>query len=281
MVLLMLLFTLTMISGCDSNKIETQTESEEISEIKTTGIRYLTLSSSIKQYSLFMSSVPGLPIEIAVNDNVPSKDISIKVKSTYGRIFMWINSQPIDNTASEIDLEYMDQTIYWSPVMNGEILEDKGIPILIEVIDKSNGNILEDELIYVDNSNRDGFYALSYENVNEKLYSEFIKNKNKIDNYESIIGNNIDINTIKFLKSQGIDDYKYILADLEFHPEIIPFEGILGGTMRWYANDSKFINSRWIIGYFEDGHVAGRAILRYIINADKTISWEIIDAYME
>lgn len=270
-----------MISGCSYDKTQTQTVTEATSQNSTGNIQYLTFSSPIKGYTSYMSSVPGLPIDIKVNDELLPDNISIKVKSAYGRIFKWTSGQPFGDSVNEMDLEYSNQTIYWSPILDGGDIINTGTPILIEIIDKSNDSIIDEELIYIESIIENGLYTLAETNVNGKLYLKFIDDKEIINNNKSIIDNNIDSTTIKFLKENGINDYKYILSELESHPEIIPFEGVLGGTMKWYASETKFINNRWIYGYFEDGHVAGHAILKYTIKDDKTISWEIIDAFMD
>src|SRR5665648_6953 len=186
-----------------------------------------------------MSSVPGLPIDIVVNDKISSENLSIKVKSAYGRIFKWVNMQPIDDTVNELELEYVNQTIYWSPLMDSEIDFTAGIPILVEITDKSDNLIIDEKLIFIESLTEHGFYSLAETNTYEKLYLEFLSNRNTINNYKSKIENNLDIPTLQFLKDKGINDYSYILTELENHPEMIPFDGVLGGTMRWYGNESK------------------------------------------
>lgn len=91
----------------------------------------------------------------------------------------------------------------------------------------------------------------------------------------------IDERMIKKIEEKGYSDYKYILKDLELHPELIPYKGVLGGTMSWWHDESYILNEKWVYGYFEDGHINGYALLEYKINDDKTISWLVLDSYLE
>jgi hypothetical protein len=60
-------------------------------------------------------------------------------------------------------------------------------------------------------------------------------------------------------------------------PDLIPYEGVLGGTMRIYAPESIYFMDEGIVAAsFEDGHVAGIMTLRYTIAEDGTVDWQII-----
>lgn len=48
----------------------------------------------------------------------------------------------------------------------------------------------------------------------------------------------------------------FLLKRLEEHPELIPKEAVLGGTMRFIS--IYFINDELIVAEFEDGHVMGK-----------------------
>lgn len=70
-----------------------------------------------------------------------------------------------------------------------------------------------------------------------------------------------------------------LMADLLKHPELIPHEPVLGGTMAFYKEKSKVLSDRWVFAYFEDGHVFGHMLLGYSIDQGK-ISWQVIDSYL-
>ena len=72
-----------------------------------------------------------------------------------------------------------------------------------------------------------------------------------------------------------------ILADLARHPELIPFPGLEGGTMRFYPAQSSLIAPGWVYGYFEDGHIAGRGLFEYQTGRSGEIRWKRIAAKLE
>ena len=72
-----------------------------------------------------------------------------------------------------------------------------------------------------------------------------------------------------------------IVADLARHPELIPFEGMEGGTMRFYPAQSSVIAPGWAYGYFEDGHIAGHGLFEYQAGPDGKIRWKRLAAKLE
>ena len=72
-----------------------------------------------------------------------------------------------------------------------------------------------------------------------------------------------------------------ILADLARHPELIPFPGLEGGTMRFYPSQSRLIAPGWVYGYFEDGHIAGRGLFEYQTGRSGEIRWTRIAAKLD
>lgn len=69
-----------------------------------------------------------------------------------------------------------------------------------------------------------------------------------------------------------------VLADLVRHPELIPYPGVAGGTMRFWPGQSRVLSPRWVYAYFEDGHVSGHALLEFTRRADGTIAWRRLAA---
>ena len=65
-------------------------------------------------------------------------------------------------------------------------------------------------------------------------------------------------------------------------PEVIPFEGRLGGTMDFYDPDRiNVLSDRWVYAEFDDGHSQGAMLLEYERTEGGTIKWSVIDAYLE
>jgi len=88
---------------------------------------------------------------------------------------------------------------------------------------------------------------------------------------------------IERLKRKGLQDpIKDIITDLMKYNELIPYEGTLGGTMGFYHEDNIHILSpKWVFASFEDGHTGGHMLLEYQVSNEGTISWKVIDSYLE
>lgn len=72
-----------------------------------------------------------------------------------------------------------------------------------------------------------------------------------------------------------------IVADLREHPELIPYKGVLGGTMGfYYESEIHILSSKWVLASFDDGHIAGIMLLKYEVSDDGKISWKVIDSYL-
>jgi hypothetical protein len=84
---------------------------------------------------------------------------------------------------------------------------------------------------------------------------------------------------IESLKKMGLKDPVHDLPrDLVAHPELIPYEGVLGGTMGFYESSVSLLSTRWAFAYFEDGHIGGRCLLEYEVEPGGRISWKILAA---
>ncbi len=71
-----------------------------------------------------------------------------------------------------------------------------------------------------------------------------------------------------------------IINDLMKHPELIPYDGVLGGTMGFYDTEGiQVLSDRWVFAGFDDGHINGYMLLSYR-NNDGKIYWEVIDSYL-
>jgi hypothetical protein len=70
-----------------------------------------------------------------------------------------------------------------------------------------------------------------------------------------------------------------IRSSLRNNPGQIPYEGTLGGTMRFPTTDRIWVlTNQWVLAYFEDGHQAGYLLLRYKVTEKGTIRWDVIDS---
>lgn len=86
---------------------------------------------------------------------------------------------------------------------------------------------------------------------------------------------------IRQLKKKGLTDpVEDIRSDLMNSAELIPHEGVLGGTMQFYKDQIYVLTDRWVLAYVDDGHVAGYLWLEYSVDFRGEISWEVRDSYM-
>jgi len=84
----------------------------------------------------------------------------------------------------------------------------------------------------------------------------------------------VDYSTIHNLENKGIFDYKDIEMDLAEKPEMIGFDGVLGGTMFFWS--IHLLNDQWVYAEFEDGHIDGSGIYEYTIDENGMITWKNI-----
>jgi hypothetical protein len=88
---------------------------------------------------------------------------------------------------------------------------------------------------------------------------------------------------IEELQQRGLTEpIPEIVASLQVHPEVIPFEGVLGGTMGFYYPDRiHVLNTSWVYADFDDGHVAGHGLFAYSVRADSTLEWRTVMAELD
>lgn len=82
------------------------------------------------------------------------------------------------------------------------------------------------------------------------------------------------------LKNKGFQTPERLLETLNEENDLIPYEGVLGGTMKWWPTESRIINTEWVLGYFEDGHILGHALLEYQIDDQQNVTWKLIKAIL-
>jgi len=72
-----------------------------------------------------------------------------------------------------------------------------------------------------------------------------------------------------------------VLGDLARHPELIPFPGVEGGTMRFYREQCRLVSSEWAYGYFEDGHISGHGLYEFKLGPGGRITWKRLAATLD
>ncbi len=88
----------------------------------------------------------------------------------------------------------------------------------------------------------------------------------------------LDSYQVERLKKLGLKNpVEDLRNDLMGEDAMISGKGIHGGKMGFYMPQAiHVLNDRWVVAYFEDGHIAGALFLKYSI-MDGKISWEVLD----
>lgn len=117
----------------------------------------------------------------------------------------------------------------------------------------------------------------------EDLKSSLKEKENLLNLLENQSKPEIYIFEIKQLKKKGLQNpIKDIITDLMKHKELIPYKGVLGGTMGFYNEEHiHVLTSKWVLASFADGHIAGKMLLEYSVSDNGKISWKVINSYLE
>jgi hypothetical protein len=88
---------------------------------------------------------------------------------------------------------------------------------------------------------------------------------------------------IEGLQQKGLENpVADLVADLQNHPQLIPHKGVLGGTMAFgFAEKIYVLTEKYVLAYFEDGHIAGWMLLEYGVSKGGAIYWRVIDSYLD
>lgn len=71
------------------------------------------------------------------------------------------------------------------------------------------------------------------------------------------------------------------LMDLNSNPKGNPYVGQDQiGANKFIINKVKVLNHRWIIADYSDGEIWGEVLLKYFVNDDETISFEVIQSLL-
>ena len=109
----------------------------------------------------------------------------------------------------------------------------------------------------------------------QKINSEKLELQNALNNIVTLD----EVSKLK-LKALGYEDYTLILNDLNKQNSLIPYEGVLGGSMAWRPENSFLLNHKWVYATFDDGHIDGGALLTFRVDKNKSLKWEVIDSFL-
>ena len=122
---------------------------------------------------------------------------------------------------------------------------------------------LKDSLVSVTNKLSDVDYFSLEKNENAQNYFETAKSE-KIRNYTTLI---------PYVTAQ--------LLDLNANPKGNPYTGqVQLGATKFSINKIKVLNNRWIIADYSDGEYWGEVLLKYFINEDESVSFEVNQTFL-
>lgn len=119
----------------------------------------------------------------------------------------------------------------------------------------------------------------SLSSINNKLndanYFSLEKNENAQNYFDSAIANK----TIAYEKLIPVVTEK--LMDYNSNPKGNPYVGQDQiGANKFVINKVKVLNHRWIIADFSDGKMWGEVLLKYFVNEDESISFEVMQSLL-
>ena len=148
-------FIIVLLSGCSIKQQEVKTEEANVSY-------GMEVSAGMDKYSLTMSSVPGLPIEIIPHGNSDISDLRVLATCNDGQFLSWADSGEINELGDELILPFEEKTIYWTPNFENENDGEYTRMIVIGTYNKDlgiysivyRGTLEEDE---------EGFYSIDFD----------------------------------------------------------------------------------------------------------------------
>ncbi|RVT71389.1 hypothetical protein EOD40_17265 [Flavobacterium sufflavum] len=111
--------------------------------------------------------------------------------------------------------------------------------------------------------------------LNDANYFSLEKNENAQNYFDSAIANK----TIPYEKL--IPVLKEKLMDFNANPKGNPYVGQDQiGANKFVINKVKVLNHRWIIADYSDGKMWGEVLLKYFVNEDESISFEVMQSLL-
>jgi len=150
--------------------------------------------------------------------------------------------------------------------------------------------ILLNVFTYMFYSKQVAFEQNKYKNTTTKLRDslKFFSGKLADDNYFSLEKNENAQNYFDSENSEKTIQYEKLipfvtekLLDLNSNPKGNPYTGQDKiAANKFIINKVRVLNHRWIIADYSDGEYWGEVLLKYFINKDETVSFEIIQSLL-
>ncbi|GGA86934.1 hypothetical protein GCM10008015_29520 [Flavobacterium palustre] len=111
--------------------------------------------------------------------------------------------------------------------------------------------------------------------LSDANYFSLEKNENAQNYFDSAVANK----TIAYEKL--IPVIKEKLMDLNANPKGNPYTGQDQiGANKFVINKVKVLNHRWIIADYSDGKMWGEVLLKYFVNEDESVSFEVMQSLL-
>ena len=151
-------------------------------------------------------------------------------------------------------------------------------------------SVLMNIFTYMYYSKKNVFDETQFKTTNAKLKDSLTSISAKLDdaNYFALENNQ---NAQDYLNSgDGIKNISYEqliplvkekLMDLNENPKGNPYTGQDQiGAQKFIINKAKVLNHRWVIADFSDGEYWGEVLLKYFVNEDESITFEIVQSVL-
>lgn len=151
-------------------------------------------------------------------------------------------------------------------------------------------SVLMNIFTYMYYSKKNVFDETQFKTTNAKLKDSLTSVSAKLDeaNYFALENNQ---NAQDYLNSgDGIKNISYEqliplvkekLMDLNENPKGNPYTGQDQiGAQKFIINKAKVLNHRWVIADFSDGEYWGEVLLKYFVNEDESITFEIVQSVL-
>lgn len=113
--------------------------------------------------------------------------------------------------------------------------------------------------------------------------SKLLEAKQTLDAQKLALDNSYTLpnSVVEHIQKNGYATSAKLLETLIDHNDLIPIEGVLGGTMRWWPENSVILDWQRAFGYFEDGHIMGYGLLKYEFDAQGNVQWHLLESYVD
>ena len=116
----------------------------------------------------------------------------------------------------------------------------------------------------------------------DSLSRELSEYKKTSDSLEALLERGVLATGFPVFYGPGFDSIEnpeeYIANSLKEHPEKIPLDAVLGGTMQF--RQVQVLTEDWVLAVYDDGHVQGKSIFEYELQPDGSIEFSHVASRM-